>query len=294
VSRSSSDLRLTRFGLQAALLYAGLLFAFLAAPYSNLFFLLLSFLTLLGLAGAVWTLRNLRGVALELSAPEPVPAGASPRLRGTLESGDRSSMQLAVEVELADGARADALVSCVRGAVDVVLQLPALSRGIHQLHRARVSSSYPLGLLAVGRRLALRRELVVYPAPTRLASARSASQALAEALHSGGQERGDVQPAGLRDHRRGEELRRVHWRASARRGALVVREWEGAGDGGIELVLDRRCGSEALEQALSLISAVYIILNNRIIRGTASPSSRMDFTSSALVPVESWSTRTWL
>jgi uncharacterized protein (DUF58 family) len=249
-------LRLTRFGLQTALLYAALVFAFLAAPYSNLFFLLLAFLTLLGLTGAWWTLANLRGVTLELAAPEPVPAGRPALLRATLASAGRTSVQLSVAAALAQGARASAGIALLSGTQPVVLQLPALPRGVHPVHGARVSSSYPFGLLEVGRRLATPRELVVYPAPTPLVAARSASEALAEALQTGGHGHAEVQPAGMRDHRRGDELRRVHWRASARRGALVVREWEGGGDGGLELLLDRRCGSEALEQALSLISAV--------------------------------------
>jgi uncharacterized protein (DUF58 family) len=144
----------------------------------------------------------------------------------------------------------------LRGTGHVTLQLPALPRGVHPLHGARVCSSYPLGLLEVRRRVDAPRELVVYPAPAQLAATRSASEALAEALRADGQGRDAVQPAGLRDHRQGDELRRVHWRASARRGALVVGEWEGAGEGGLELVLDRRCGQETLEQALSTVSAV--------------------------------------
>ena len=77
-------------------------------------------------------------------------------------------------------------------------------------------------------------------------------------LGSNASSEGDLQPSGLRDHREGDSLRSVHWRASARRGKLVVLEWEGGGGEGLEVVLDRRCSSEILEEALSDLSALVL------------------------------------
>jgi uncharacterized protein (DUF58 family) len=70
---------------------------------------------------------------------------------------------------------------------------------------------------------------------------------------------GSDQPSGLREFRDGDELRAVHWRATARRGALVVKEWEGDAARGLEVVLDRRCAAAELEDALSLISALALV-----------------------------------
>jgi uncharacterized protein (DUF58 family) len=249
-------LRLTRLGIQTGLLYAALIGAFFATPYSNLFFLMLGFLTLQWVLGAAWSVRNVRGVHVTLPAPEPMPAGAGQLLQATLEVPARTRFQLVVELELDGGQRVAAQADMLQGVAEVVLQVPALPRGVHGLRRARVRSSYPLGLLEARRRLDAPRELVVYPAPSQLVAARSAHEALAEALGSRGPGRGEVQPASLREHRPGDELRAVHWRASARRGALVVREWEGGAEQGLELLIDRRCEAEALEQALSLASAV--------------------------------------
>lgn len=51
---------------------------------------------------------------------------------------------------------------------------------------------------------------------------------------------------GIREYRRGDPLRHVHWRTTARRGQLVVREFEHEAPGGVTLLVDARrdCGDE--------------------------------------------------
>ena len=61
----------------------------------------------------------------------------------------------------------------------------------------------------------------------------------------------------------GDSLRAVHWRATARRGRLVVREWEAAGGQGLEVVLDRRCAPAELEEALEALSALVHVARAR-------------------------------
>jgi uncharacterized protein (DUF58 family) len=192
-------------------------------------------------------------------------------VRADLQVPGPTRYQLVVELELEGGQRARTQADVVAGTTGIVLRLPPLPRGVHQLRHACVRSSYPLGLFEARRRFEVPRELVVYPTPAPLAAARSASEALADALGSGGRGRGDVQPASLRDHRREDGPRAVHWRASARRGALVVREWEGGAEQGLELLLDRRCEPALLEESLSLISALVEIAraNKELLRLTS-------------------------
>jgi len=258
--------RPTRFGFKGLLFYLAMSGAFLASPYSNLFFLLIAFLTLHWALGLFWTLRNLSGVSAELAPIEPAPAGAGQLVRARLHAPRRARFELAVELELEpalDGRRRlRARADVAHGDVEVAIGVPPLPRGIHRLSRACVASSYPFGLFVARRPIAAdgaNGELVVFPAPVETAAARSGADALSEILGQGGGAAGAVQPAGLRDHRDGDEPRAVHWRASARRGALVVKEWEGGVGQGLELVLDRRCDSEALEQALSIVSAVALL-----------------------------------
>lgn len=237
-------------------LYVVIVTAFLAAPYSNVMFLLVGFLTLQWVLCTLWTLANVRGVTAELSELPPVPAGAPTSIAATLRAPGRTRFQVTVELELEDGTRIAGALACLAREGRLELELPALPRGVHAVRRCLVSSSYPLGVMRARRVVPGPRELVVYPQPSALVTARSGSRALAELLGSNAAGAGDLQPSSLRDHRDGDELRSVHWRATARRGSLVVREWEGGGGEGLEVVLDRRAEPEALEAALELLSAL--------------------------------------
>jgi len=258
--RSISDLRLTHFGIKGALFYLAMAGTFLAAPYSNVFFLLFSFLTLQWLACAVWTHRNFRGVQAELGTIDPIPSGSAAAVRARVRASGRTRFRVVVELELllADGQvlRVAGEVPTVDDVAEVQLRLPVLERGLYRVQNVRVRSSYPLGLFVARRSVEAPGELAVYPAPAELVTARSGQEGLSELLGGSASGPGQDQPSSLRDYREGDELRSIHWRATARRGALVVKEWEGGGGEGLELLLERRASRADLERALTLVSAL--------------------------------------
>ncbi len=249
-------MRPTRFGVQGLVFWLAMVAAFFAAPYSNPFFLLLAFLTLLGAAGLLGAHRNLRGVRGSVELGEPVPAGGGEPLRVALHAPGRARHQLDVCLELEDGGVLAARIDLLRGDEALALDASGLPRGVHAVRRATVESAHPFGLVRLRRPLAATGELVVYPSPDRLLDGRGASEVRDELLGRGDPGAGDLQPAGLRDHRDGDGVRDVHWRASARRARLVVQEWEGGTGEGLEVVLDRRCPAERLELALATLSAL--------------------------------------
>jgi uncharacterized protein (DUF58 family) len=57
--------------------------------------------------------------------------------------------------------------------------------------------------------------------------------------------------ASLRDYREGDDLRRVHWKSSARRGEMLVRSDERAGRRPATVILDLPRESDALEWTIS-------------------------------------------
>jgi uncharacterized protein (DUF58 family) len=99
-------------------------------------------------------------------------------------------------------------------------------RGVLRLRGFRVSTRYPFGLFSKSLELVKPAETLVYPGLEGIAL---------PAPHRGDEEgRATVatpapgsEISGLRDFRAGDPLRRIHWRASRRRGSLVVRESEG-------------------------------------------------------------------
>jgi uncharacterized protein (DUF58 family) len=102
----------------------------------------------------------------------------------------------------------------------------------------RVASAFPLGLVRCELRFDLPVELLAFP---RLLGLGELGQ-----LPGGADDRafdrsrvsaGDEELAGVREWREGESLRHVHWRISARRGELVLREMRRPSERPVELVL---------------------------------------------------------
>jgi uncharacterized protein (DUF58 family) len=112
-------------------------------------------------------------------------------------------------------------------------------RGRHRFAPVRLSIADPFGLAEAGLALEEHQALVVYPRLVEL-----------ERLFfdggagpSGGHRLVLRRPAGfevhsVRDHQRGESLRRVHWPSTARRGQLMVKELEDSPRDEVVVLLD--------------------------------------------------------
>jgi uncharacterized protein (DUF58 family) len=109
-----------------------------------------------------------------------------------------------------------------KGVARAALAPTAATRGAYGGSVVTCSTTDPLGLLSSRRSWASARELLVQPVlvePAEPVLSSSGSSTGGRACLSGTQE-----VAGLRPWRDGEDPRAVHWRASARRGRLVVVE----------------------------------------------------------------------
>jgi uncharacterized protein (DUF58 family) len=99
-----------------------------------------------------------------------------------------------------------------------------LRRGVFSGGEVRLASSWPFGAVRAQRDLDVSSDVVVVPRTLPLHDfplAGAGDGAEAAAAPSSGH--GD-QLAGVRDYRAGDDVRKVHWRSTARRGHLVVRE----------------------------------------------------------------------
>lgn len=114
-------------------------------------------------------------------------------------------------------------------------------RGFYQLGPLALHTAFPVGL--VDRHVAVpdsSREVLVYPRLFRVTrmlvpESGGARRAGHVQLAKPG---GDTDFWGVREYRRGDSPRRVHWRASARYGELVVKEFERTADHTIMFVID--------------------------------------------------------
>ncbi len=100
-------------------------------------------------------------------------------------------------------------------------------RGEFQLGPITVTSGDPFGLFRFPRRLAAASKIVVYPAtlpvhdfaiPSGLLSGGDAQRRRAQFV--------TTNAAGVRDYAPGDSFNRIHWRSTARKGRLIVKEFE--------------------------------------------------------------------
>ena len=155
-----------------------------------------------------------------------------------------------------------------RGGATLTYPLRPVLRGVHRVGPLTGTASDPLGLAEFERELAPSDRLLVLP---RVVSLRGLPPALGagegtpgSSLAHQGQGASDVL---VRPYRQGDELRRVHWRSTARHDELMVRLEERPWRGGMTVLLDRRDSAHrgrgadsSLEFAVSLVASACVHL----------------------------------
>lgn len=138
-------------------------------------------------------------------------------------------------------------------------------RGLYRFGPLRITTKFPFGLFAAQQEFAERQSMLVLPRLGRLNPAWTARRRAALAgSHQRAVRRGsDGDFFGLREWNRGDGLRRVAWRAAAKRGSPVVRNLEQSHSRDAALLLDlsqpggRQSESAALvERAVSFAATV--------------------------------------
>ncbi len=155
--------------------------------------------------------------------------------------------------------------------VQLIYRLQPAARSIHSLGPLTVRVTDPLGLAQYSRTLAGNSALVVLPAVVPLAGLPAGGELGAGAAGGGAAGAGPGQDAVVvRSYRQGDDLRRVHWRTSARRDELMVRVEEWSERSGVTVLLDHRAAAHrgagptsSLEYAVSLTASVYVHLRRR-------------------------------
>jgi uncharacterized protein (DUF58 family) len=171
-------------------------------------------------------LSGLRVVAVDA---EPAAAGMPLVLRVHLRA-DPARSRRGLRLQLDD---ATAMATLVDGAAEARLQLPTRRRGWLYPDRITVSTTRPLGIARAWAYAWPAEPLLVYPRPETDGPPlpRGAGDAPQARPHPAGD---DVHH--LRAYRRGDSRRAIAWKHSARRGSLLVREYEQPQ--GADVVLD--------------------------------------------------------
>ena len=105
-----------------------------------------------------------------------------------------------------------------------VLEKTYLRRGIYKGESLRVSTRFPFGLIQARRPLSLERHITVFPKVMRVDISflfRGLSGQVPERQHAGDSE----ELLRIRDYMKGDDYHHIHWKATAKLGRVMVREF---------------------------------------------------------------------
>ncbi|HTP70232.1 MAG TPA: DUF58 domain-containing protein [Dongiaceae bacterium] len=268
------EFRITREGW---IYLAGIVLVSLAAVNTgnNLLFLILACLISSILMSGILSSVTLTGVEARLELPEHIFARQT--VRGSVELKNEKqtlpSFSLRVEgVKKKEQAEPPLLATPVyfpyvprhdSAKLSVPLRFPR--RGIYQQEALKIVTRFPFGFLQKARRLNLKSEALVYPSVEATPEFLDVLPAIQGAIESLAKGRGQDLYA-LRGYLPNDSARHVHWKASARIGSLMVREFAREDDCQVLLVFDPRSAAaapgatpqdeERFELAVSLCAAV--------------------------------------
>jgi len=186
-----------------------------------------------GLAGMVHTARNLAQLAVSAGRVEPVFAGEAAQFRLHLANAAPFERPAILVRHLGSGAQLVVDVAAAAGA-EVVLGVPAARRGWQPLGRVMLETRFPLGLFRAWSYVEPDSRCLVYPRPERAPLPPLSPDPSAGALRAHAQGNDDF--SGLRAYQLSDSPRHVAWKAFARVGDLLTKQF--AGDAAAELWLD--------------------------------------------------------
>lgn len=241
---------------------------------NNLLFLVLACLIASILMSGVLSSLTLAGVELNLQLPDHIFAGQT--VRGTVElRNEKQSMpSFSLRVEGASKKKAGATLFSTpvyfpylprHESVKQSVPLQFARRGRYKQEAFRIVTRFPFGFLQKARRLDMGSEALVYPSVAATAEFLDVLPGIQGAVESLAKGRGHDLYA-LRDYLPTDSARHVHWKASARLGALMVREFAREDDLRVLLVLDAHSEAakpnatatekERFERAVELCAAI--------------------------------------
>jgi uncharacterized protein (DUF58 family) len=242
---------------------------------NNLLFLILASLIASILMSGILSSITLAGIEMRLQLPEHIFA-AEP-VRASLELKNEKltlpSFSLRVEGVTKKDAAAPAVLETPvyfpyiprQEAVSQTVPLLFPKRGVYRQEAFRIVTRFPFGFLQKARRLDLAAEALVYPSVEASPEFLEVLPGIQGAMESLTKGRGQDLYS-LRDYVPTDSARHVHWKATARFGSLMVREFAREDDCSVLLVFDphslaalpgsSRDEKDRFERSVSLCAAI--------------------------------------
>jgi len=282
--KSSSSIRRLRLSGAVFLLTTSLVLLAAWNTGTNLFYLVVGGLASFLIVSVLTVGWGVRGLRVFREAPEAVHRCEPVAVRVRIENHKRLLPSLSLRVEgAARRGEAAGYIAKIPPRRAAVVQTTVVfdRRGVYPLPPVEAVSLFPFGLLEKRRRFPAEGEIVVYPrvqsmraaVADRLPGARAAPRAAAQD--------GD-EFFSLREYVRGDDLRRIAWRASARLGTLLVKELSQEASRFVVFVLDTYRPDDLadfdarFEEAVELVASLAVtLLHQQFAVALATPRVRV-------------------
>ena len=230
--------------------------------------------------GAFQTMRNVRHLEVKRRLPDQAVAGRPIHLEIDLRNGRvfgaAQGLVITSPVRPAPQERpASVFLPAVppRGHATGRIEMVLPNRGLYRFDELEITSRFPFGFLERSVVAGESQDLLVYPRLGKL-SRRLFEFERENHPHQEGRRPGpasnEVDYHGLREFRDGDSPRWIHWATSARRGRLMVREFEARHNRDVAVLLDPWLPSnpeprdrELLELAISFVATACVELCER-------------------------------
>ena len=229
----------------------------------------LAIATLVLLAAAwLWVRIRVPVVTAARSLKERLQVGVEGRVDVAVRA-ERSSPTVAVADAFDRGRRSARFLLpplAAREQAQAAYRFPTDRRGSFEIGPLRVTISDPFGVASVTRRVLGTENVIVYPRVHEIVAPPEVGGLDLDRDHPAVRAR--VEPSGdfmtLRDYAPGDDLRHVHWRSTARRGHLMMRQNETRRRAPVLLLLDVRPGAhdrESFERAVEACASIATALD---------------------------------
>jgi uncharacterized protein (DUF58 family) len=216
---------------------------------NNVLYLLFAMMLSLIIVAGLFSERTLAHLSATRSLPTRLFAGARTSVRITLTNGRRWMPAFSLRLR-EHGARLDIEIQELRcprldpgSTVTMDTTMTFRDRGLHSLEGIDVTTTFPFGLFEKTVRLPAHTPVLVYP--TIGITPRSSGKPATDGGLAGGS-RGTSGLSHVRDYQIGDDPRFIHWKHSARRARLVVREPEPDGARAQVIVFSNRLPPDPL------------------------------------------------
>lgn len=199
-------------------------------------YVLLFALASIGLVSLPHTAANIRGLTGRAAAIKPAFAGQEVALPVEITNQSRTRRGIRLRVEETDEIY-ESLGEIPAGeSVRRTLRFPAPARGEHEIKKIHLETSFPMGLVRIVKPLAIWQQYVVYPKPDGDPNLPSGGRS--GPLHKFQRPIGEGDDfAGVRPYVTGESQRHIDWKAVARGGEMMTKQFTAEAESG-DLYLD--------------------------------------------------------